>query len=455
MILAVLFVVPLLGTPGLVLTKQEALDSSGGRIPARFHPPHVLQAAATEYPNGRSAMLVSGSGFSYLSGDVPLIYHTSMVTVGRDGSYRLLRFSKLGSSAGATAILSPDGRYVLAEASLEDLLGLHRHRTDDRPELAVADLVTGKVRRYGNPLGADSDDYVYPVAWSPSGKEVLVLSRPKGTDESTARDWPRGWLWAYDLATGHARKLIELPSAEYSVGFPVAAAFSPDGKSIAVEATSAESDNGQRDVVKVVDAASGAQRELVRLVDGSELAGRAAWTPDGASIALITGYNDADSDKIPGKGYRLDLVDAVSGQPRQSPAFDRFPGSPPQFVGWTPDGSAIISRGVPYDHPKAADSADAVMEVIALAPGGGTRQLFDDVLVGADSIDLAPDLVRAGAFGGPAPKPDPWPVAPWARWYPLTIGACIALVARLASWHQRRRTRPPLRERLKTIKKGW
>ena len=460
-LLAVLVAVPVFG--GLRADSRPVGDggSAGtGAVPSRLYDPWPWQATVGQSPNGPAALLVSGGSLGYTSPDWPGMYGSKIGMVGRDGSYRMLRYGLMRMQASQDVLLSPDGRYVVGHVSLEDLLFLG----GDRPELTLVDLVTGSSSSLKLPDLAARRQTPFPVAWSPDGRHLLLRgyapppagSEPDaylaGFDGPTEAPSSMGSLWLLDLTTGRTSHLLDLGTA-----IPRYAAFSPDGGAIVVQAGGA---------LLRVETATGTSRTLAGLGTlgrFAQLAGAGAWRPDGNAIAVFSVADGCDrycsNQARNQRRWQLGFIDATTGVALPATGFDRVRGASARIAGWRSDGTAVLVRYLDAEHHPgpsidAPESFVAVRDVdlLALAPGGGTRSLIERPENTIWDIDVASDLVTAGAFGGPAPEPSMFPVASWvylAGAVSLTLagvaGSVLVLIIRTVRRRRReQRMVPPL-----------
>ncbi len=417
------------------LTGRPA-GGGGDAVPARVHQPYPWQGTVQQAPTGPAALLVTGGGSGLAGADLPGTFGSRVAVIGRDGSYRMLRYGGTYLQAAQDVLLSPDGRHVAGDETLERRTDqssgavVLRHRT----AISVVDLVDGSVRWYRDlPAGE-------PVAWSPDGSR-LVLQRPDlDYPNGLAPPVPRvGRLFLLDLATGATRELTGLPTG--SVRRATFLAFSPDGRRLAVQV-------GR--TVSVVDTADGGARTLAQLGERDRLAGAGAWTPDGG-IAVFShgGCVDPCTDvQRNDRRWRLLRLDAGTGTIQPAPgAVPEVAGAAVRMLGWPRDGHPVVLRyllpsrdGTPWPEVEEQTGYRAVhdVELLALHPDGG-RRLVATPPGAVWDLDVARDLLLDGRFGGPAPRPAPLPAAPWL--YGLLAAVVLPVGAILALWW-RRRPRP-------------
>jgi hypothetical protein len=369
-----------------------------GAVPSRVEIPHLWQAAVGQWPagpGGRAALLFFTGKTRYLE--------STGVAVGIDGSYRLI-YQDIGEGNG---ILTPDGRYYV------------------RAGLRMLDLTTGEERQL-------SGDAIWgePLAWSPDGTELLIgVSNDDGVitygDDATPDNDPDKLddLVAIDMRTGERRFVAVGRLNSYT-----AAAWSPDGTRIAVEGPVGRGDTGRR--LSVLDARTGAPvwTRDVPLTQG--LAGRGAWSPDGRRLALFAFDGctyDCDQAGYDARRHRVEQIDPTTGEVVGAPV--PLAGVPFRAIGWRGAGDLVFTYAPDgTGHPHVA--------LVALRPDGTVDTLVETP-VGVSDVDLPDDLVRAGAFGGPAPQPSIWAAPAWAYLIAAVPLLCVLwLVRRL------RRRRP-------------
>lgn len=416
---AALSALALIGPPD-----REAVPAGpDATVPGRLHQPWPWQASVAGDPRGAASVLVSGGG-TYQTLDLPGTYGSLVGVVGRDGSYRMLRYGYTYLQAGQDVLLSPDGRSVAGHGTYERLV------SSADGTVSVVDLATGKERRYPGPGTVD------PVAWSHDGRRLLIhrfTDFRDATGESEPYDGhdnggsAHAALWLLDLDTGATTQVLDLGRTT-----PGAAAFSPDDRTVAVQTG--------RDLV-LVDASGANRRVLTTLPDGARLGGPWAYTADGTGIGVFTlaaGCTvDCDHATRNARSWRLTVVPTGPSAPPPG-GFATFGGAVARLAGWQSDGTAVVVRYFDEVDPRQAASYDppdayrAVSDVdlLALDPRGGTRPLLKKPAGIIWDVDVAADLVAAGAFGGPSPTPAVFPLARWAA----TILLVLAWAAGLAVW---------------------
>lgn len=375
-VLGVVLAVPLFGAGGGGGPGSLTPADSGPAVPAAVYPPLLGQSTVRESPPGAAAILVTGEGPLTGTDLAWYEYEGRSLVVGRDGEYRLVR-TQFGGEAGQGMLLSPGGRYVTGDNTMEGA---------GWPDIAlsVLDLTNGKIRRYDGGLA---------VAWAPDGRQLLV------------QEWQTHRLNLLNLDSGELRPLMDL--GEVTLRPAWAAAFSPDGGRVVVQVG---------DALHLIELADGSRREVVDLGSRRRLAGVGAWLPDGRRIAILemTGCEtDCDNRALNSRAYRIRYLDAERGVEVSGPRFDDVVGIGARLLGWQRNGDAVMVRHdankVVHNGPMRAtwDGTDSSVvgnvELIALHPGGGRARLVE-LPAGAMQVDVPRDLVEAGAFGGPSPS---------------------------------------------------
>ncbi|GAA1634430.1 hypothetical protein GCM10009828_072820 [Actinoplanes couchii] len=287
-----------------------------------------------------------------------------------DDVYRV--YTTDGEAAGMGEILSPDGTRAASS------LGIH-------------DLATDVLREYPP---AWKDLWVRPQAWSPDGATIAVLVEV-GDTGSTGVD-------LLVPGTGEIRELARIGGDEPLPGWTVA--FSPDGTRLAVQ-------NGAAVRVITLDAA-GAGVD-VPLPAGARLAGKGAWSSDGANLLVVSGAScgcagypvrwtvteiAAYAGTPTGRSWSRDGVFALrvlgwwpSGEPVAA-EYTAAAGTPPTFFGTGEEQSGLTSQNA-VDEARliGLDSGRVLLAGAGMPLGGGDVESFDV----ADRV-LASGAVRAG-----------------------------------------------------------
>ena len=405
--------------------------SPGPAVPATVYPPVPGESTVLSAPPGPGAILVSGVG-AFEGTDAPWYHYESRsLLVGRGGAYRLVR-----EEFGPEIVLSPDGRYLAGTSMLEGT-GWFEHN-----DPAVLDLTTGKIRRYQGGR---------PLAWAPT-------NAPDASASSAPAAYLLLWhhedhvLRLLDLASGRTRDLMPIGGDAPRIS----AAFSPDGSQLAIQAD---------DTLYIIDVAAGTHRKLVDFGTRERLAGAGAWLPDNRTLAMLemSGCEtDCDTAALNARVYHIRYLETVGGTRVDGPRLDGVVGIGAELHGWQDNGDAVVTRhdgrdGVhngPIRATWVGTEMDVVrdVEVLALHSGGGQTRLVD-LPDDARRVDIPQDLIRAGAFGGPAPSrvegvareayaSTTWLVIPA---FPLTAVLLLALAGVLLAIavrvRRRRRTR--------------
>ncbi|MEV4620119.1 WD40 repeat domain-containing protein [Asanoa sp. NPDC049573] len=405
---AVVVLVLAVALPDLVAHRRaaEVPADRPGAVPSRVEIPHLWQAKVGQWPagaGGQAALVFSTSKTRYFEG--------TGVAVGVDGSYRLI-YREIGEDAG---LLTPDGRYYV------------------RGGLRLLDLTTGEERQLsGEPI------WGVPLAWSPDGSELLIgVSNDDGVitygDDNVPDNDPEkpDDLVAVDMRTG-ARRLV----AVGRFNSYTAAAWSPDGTRIAVDGPVGRGDTGRR--ISVMDAHTGAPVWTRDVPQTLGLAGRGAWSPDGRRLALFAFdgcVNICDPSGYDARRWRVEQADPATGELVGAPL--PLAATPETAVGWR-DGRDLVFTYSPND------SADPQVTLVALRPDG-TLDTLVDTPVGVSGLEIPENLLRAGAFGGPAAHPSMWAAPAWA--YLLAAVPVLLLLWIVRGVVRRARRRRRKRER--------
>ncbi|BCJ34355.1 hypothetical protein Athai_18580 [Actinocatenispora thailandica] len=348
----------------LVLVPWLAAESGRQAAPRRPSFPRTVGGWSSTASSVRRAPL--GAAIALVGyGD------SGQLAIGADGTdYRsVLGGHVFTGHTDGEGLLSPDGRSV-AVGGIDDVLRLVR-------------LDDGSVRSYR----IHHARRVRALAFAPDGRRIVcaVTAVGSGPDSVILLDPKAGTSLL--LVTGTAR----------------AAAFSPDGGSIAVQV------GGDVQVAHSSGVLAG------RLPDvGGVLAGPHAWSPDGRWLAL-TGTG--------GASVHFASTDPGSGDAPPAPLADRHA----RFVGWADAQTLLVTdRGALLRQPLA--HAGTARRIGTLPAGAA----LDDVAITLiDSRHLT--IARGAADYGPPP----------AWWLRTVIGAAALLVAALsiagAIWYMRRR----------------
>ncbi|MEU4567117.1 hypothetical protein [Micromonospora sp. NPDC023956] len=283
-----------------------------------------------------------------------------------------------------------------------------------------------------------------PVLWSPDGLSILQYASGAGGDPRA-----NGRLRLLDLRTGRAHPLPDVPGLRRVGDF---AAFSPDGARIAV---------ATGDALHVIDLAGNSLRKLADLGGTDRLAGRGAWLPDGGRIAVYsvdgcTGEAACDEASLRRRTFDLRYLDADDGQPTDGPRLAPARGLAARVLGWQRDGAAVVAVYEPEkglvkaaNDPNWSDLdwwAVGGVELMAFRTDGSRHRLVD-LPESALFVEVPANLLDG--FGGPAPSRAEGAVR-WllALYWPLgqiveLLAGSVAAVGAAAWWRRRRRrTRP-------------
>ena len=220
---------------------------------------------------------------------------------------------------------SPDGRQLLYLSKRAP--GVWGARA-----LCVRSTESGEVRELVSKL----DQTVIWAGWSPDGRSLLarafrqlyridvqtgdfspvpLSNKPLGWPPACSRDGKAIFyhpntgasIVVRDLQTGQEKELHRIAEPSY---YRAGVTVSPDGQQLAFMVAEKESGSKVLTVIKVMPAAGGATRDLLR---GVQLPGpsQMAWTPDGLSLLFPQGASSADSKA------GLWLISVRGGEPRK------------------------------------------------------------------------------------------------------------------------------------------
>ncbi|MET8351759.1 MULTISPECIES: hypothetical protein [unclassified Micromonospora] len=402
-------VVPLTRTPGL---DPAAADAA---LPDHIALPPIGTLHVTDRPRIGPASVIFDGPAPRLHGwnDVNVV---GVVDADSD-RYRIMRMGG-ESLAGESVHLSPDGRYVARPDG-----------DQDDPGVEVIDLVTGRTQRLTSTV--DRSVWSIPVGWSADGQSLVVRDDvPVAFDGATYTSV----LSAVTLG-GERWTRLAAGDQEARVGSVVAAA--PGRLAYQYGRT-----------VAVTDLA-GRELSSFALPDGTWLAGKGAWRPDGTNLTLAARRADTTE-------WTLRQVDPTSGRdvgPLRLPA---VPGVVAiRLLGWAPDGSALVAAYQPdplapdlpleeQSDPPMSDQRVRTVRVLALTPGATAPRT---VLTAPDqvvAVDVADQVVRSGRVRDAQP-----PGGVGGRFWLwsglimvlVTVGVLYASRHRIALWLDDRRVR--------------
>lgn len=376
----------------LLLTRadQQAYvpaDQPGPVVPSAVYPPFTGQDTVAESLGGPAAILVAGD--HELRGSDVWGWEGRSLVVGVNGSYRLARTVGETSAGFDGLLLSPDGRYLAGWPWLEGF-----EWTTARDQTAVFDLTTGAKRLYAGG---------FPVAWAPDGRSLLVRDKSSGANV--------GELGLVDLDGGKLRRLPDLSGTIRLGNF---AAFSPDGKRLALATTEA---------LHIVDLTTGTMRKLYDFSARDRLAGPGAWLPDGKRIAIYY-MGGCDQDRVCTETdlgqriFQIHYLDAETGQdlwgtPGDGPRLQPAQGLAARLLGWQQDGDAVVAVYQPEKGLITLPDDVSWSETDWRSVGGvelkefradGTSRNLVDLPESALFVEVPAKLLDS--FGGPAPS---WP----------------------------------------------
>jgi hypothetical protein len=390
---------------GLGADRDRARVAAGSPgLPATvFDPPQWTQPLAGS-PSGPASVVFWGPAVPdeafHPGGSVA----TAVVGLARD-TYRIVY------PAQPSLALSPDGTTLLVARETGST-----YRTD------ALDLASGRSR----PVAAGR----MPLGWSTDGRHALVgiTDRWSHPDAASVNDltvdvlaWPSAHVeWSVRIARPDA---IEGES-NYLV------ALSPDASMLAVS-TSHELRVYRRDGTELWH----------RPLDGFDvLAGPAAWRSDGRLAVLrrstCTGCRPQQNWYEP-TDWRLNFVDAATGDPLPDPGYPRATGTFSfSVIAWRGETAYAVTRANPAD-----DAAKIQASLIRLAPDGAGPGRVLAVPGGTSDLNVATDyLDTVRPAGSPAfgfsLRQALGTVAPYAQLF-----AVVLVIGFVLWWRRRSRTR--------------
>jgi hypothetical protein len=350
--------------PGGPVAWVDVPAASPAALPDRVGLPVIGTLHVTDRPRlGPAAVLFSGQARG-LGTDGDII---AVVGAGAD-RYRVFP-TGVGAPAGAQVLLSPDGRRIAYPAS-----------DPDSPRLGIVDLVSGRTRRL--PSAVPGSVLTTPLGWSPDGRRIVVRD---AQPVDAQRSGYESVLSIVDLDSG---RWTRLGTGDSYDGFTVA--FAPDGTRLAYQV-------GDR--ITVADL-NGRRRSEFDPARGTTLAGKGAWTPDGASLTVVAQQGDS---------WVLRYVDPVTGAGRPGPGTPAVSGvTAIRLLGWRPDHSALVVAYQPetaaptrFDGQLGLDQRTAYgnvhsVRVLSLAPGASAPITVLTAPEQVLAIDVADNVIASG-----------------------------------------------------------
>jgi WD40-like Beta Propeller Repeat len=373
-------------------------------VPDRIGPAGIFPTDVTDAPLGPAAVV-----FTEHRG---LLQGGRLVLVGAgDDTYRIVNDNQ--GEAGRTALLSPDGTRIAT--------------TGTANAITVVDLRTGTHQSITIPV-TDVDEAA-PTAWLPDGSGLIVRTTTYSHDPTTQGPLTRLGVLGLD------GRYQEFASATWPLGPDGwAVAVSPDGQRIAYQYS---------DFITVFDRRTLAKHSF-SLAERfySALAGRAAWSPDGRSLAIV----QIVFDDLAAKRWRIGLLDPQSGALQDGiPSWSLAGMTIIRLTAWH-DGNPVV---VGYDADASPTGTLSYSRTIMpmetvrrvglyeLLPGTAARTLVQ--ASGLTSLDVADQVAANGAV---RPGHPPQIVTP-ARAVALTAVAVLLIGGGALRYLRRRRVHPP------------
>jgi hypothetical protein len=389
----VLLVVAVALLPFPTLPRSQVGRPDGPSLPDRFAPYSPLTASVRTSPPGRAIAL-------YEYGSSELFTSWQLLVAGADrDTYRRVEFDPM-----APRLLAPDGSRVLFYAE---------PRTFHLVDLTSGTTTTLASVEWASNVGAG----LQLLAWSPDGRYVAYAVPAPSPGDGRAENSFLGERPIMDLA------LLDLTSGATTrvAGFqPVwAAAFAPDGRTLAVQTGPGKA------WITTVDGHRVRSLDLI----GGDLAHGIAWSPDGALLA--TAPYGGGTNEAPGDGVTfIDASGTGAATPRALPAG--------RMLGWSSPTSVIV-------HEVDDATGDVVAEVSTRDGSARVLSSFDrasrcefwQMRCRPYRIQLASALLpHAGLRPG---DPDRGPLPLWLR--VLVAAAVLPATAAVVWWATRARRR--------------
>ena len=343
--------------------------SAPATVPAQLPGYSYLTGSMGAAPPGRVlALYQQGLGVEFM--DVP-----QALTVGADGASARRARTALDRGApdtqgdAAPMALSGDGS-TIAVGDWDTSTPGASAGGPGRADVALVDAATGDVRT----LALPDARAVLPLAWSPDARRLAYLSPTEAADPFASPTDPAGDLLVLDVGSGRARPVPDVDDA-------VSAAFSPDGRLLAVQRS------GGAVEVRAGDGAL--LRTLVPPRAGDVLAAGAAFSPDGRLLGL----------QRAGEVVFLPVADDPAVAVPAPVAGDAL-------LAWRSPGEVLVQdRGA----SSSATSTDFTVSSVELATGSArafTRVPTAGGNYAVTRFELATGLVQGARWTAAVPRPD-------------------------------------------------
>ncbi|WP_088980877.1 hypothetical protein [Micromonospora echinospora] len=406
LMLSVIVAPPLVGWQARPATVGTVAGVSGSlSLPDRVGTPQWGAWSVQRRPVPAASLIFTAENWWY---EPPSLGSVAAVAVGSD-PYRLLS-NDWGGRAGEEVLLSADGGTVAMANQL-------------------VELRTGKVRRLPSVSGTEE---TFPVAWSKDGGRLAVVGfdgryvrQPNGVEVYTET---RAVLAVWEITTNQLTTIADLDPRTLFYGW--LAAFGPDGRILAYQ-------SARTVTVTTVD---GEARSRFTVPEGTQLAGKGTWTPDGRGLTLVTQRRCCDGDPYESR-WQLRVVDASTGADLATMPFAEQAGLVAlRLLGWAPDGAAVVARYRPEPGAKVVGFGveDGITygawtkyetDVVALT-NDDTRLLLSGTGEAMHGVDIADDAIASGRTH-PGKLP-PGGIGPQYRMYIKAFGLVIAAALLIA-----------------------
>jgi hypothetical protein len=371
-VIAALTIVPV----GLTLRGAAPAPGAGGAepsLPNRFAPYSIFTGELDRAPISRAVAV-----YEQRNDVLDNWFEDNQVVLVDGDRYRRMPlrdvvFTSSEDFRNRVRYLSPDGRH----------LAYFRSNRPHEPIWVVLDLASGSVRPFPRDLG-----YVTAmVAWSPDGRRIAFGSQDSVTGPTAAR----GRLAIWDLDTGRVHGLDALgPLTE--------ASFSPDGRRIAAR-LGAE--------ILILDDTGRVQRRLP-IGPRDILAGPAAWSPDGALLAVERLRSNPDVGLDSPLALRFVRVDGAGAGPAEVALGDND-----QPQGWRGTGAFVV-----WDKAR----------LVEVSVGTGARTTLAETGDEVSGLHVASGLLSDLTVRAPGDVDrGPWPTS-LAALLSLTMALVVVLV---------------------------